>query len=85
MKKLKSLFRQREFQILLFGLSVLLFSYPLIIMSTADSLARVYISLFVPWLFVILVLVGVGMSQPVRDQRQHEDNGLEEMEEVNDV
>ena len=56
MDKLKALMRQPEIYILLFCLAFFLFVRPLLVMAGIKSASAVLLSLFLPWIIVIVVL-----------------------------
>ena len=62
MEKLKSMARQPEFHVCLFILGLLLFSYPLSLMSAMAEPGRVLLSLFMPWAGIILILLLISRS-----------------------
>lgn len=62
MERLKSLLRQPEFRILLFFVSLVLFSWPVVNFSDLKRLDIMFVYLFLAWGAVILVLYLVGRS-----------------------
>ncbi len=56
MKRIKMVLGQPEFHGVLFVLSLILFSYPLLVMSNEAHPRIVYLSLFLPWGIIILLL-----------------------------
>lgn len=74
MKKLKFLLRQPEFHGLLFVLSLILFSYPLLVMSNASHPKTIYLSLFLPWGIIILLLFLTSRSYPTLQQEKGPDH-----------
>ncbi len=77
MEKLKTLFGQTEFYALLFCCSLILFSYPLLLMTNVKPPESVLLSLFVPWIIVILLLFLAGRSHtaPPADESDERENG----------
>jgi hypothetical protein len=63
MKRLKALFRQTEFHILLFFMCLFLFDWPLATMAGVDQLDTMFVYLFTMWAIVIFLLFLVGRSQ----------------------
>jgi hypothetical protein len=82
MRKLMNLLGRAEFHIFLFCLSLILFSYPLLIMSNTEQPDRVYLSLFVPWGVIIVFLFVVTRSYIVSGP---EEGAAREKGEVDDV
>jgi len=74
MKKLKELFRQPEFHALVLGLCLILFTYPLLIMSNGGSAARVYFTLFISWGAIILLLFFITRSYISVQSQAENDN-----------
>ncbi len=62
MKKLKNLLRQQEFHAFVFCLCLILFSYPLLIMTNIGHPKSVYFSLFIPWATIIVGLFFISRS-----------------------
>jgi hypothetical protein len=81
MKKLKTLFKRKEFITLFFFMSALLFTMPLLVMSSANSMQTVYLSLFLPWGAVIVLLFMMSRSFSVGEQKEE----ASEHEEVRDA
>ncbi len=77
MKRLKILFRQPEFQALLFCLCLILFSYPLVAMSSKKPPRTVLLSLFLPWAAIIYFLFLASRDQPeaASDESENRENG----------
>jgi len=77
MKRLKILFRQIEFQALLFCLCLLLFNYPLVLMSGKRPLATVLFALFIPWAVIIyfLFLASRDWPETASDESENRENG----------
>jgi len=77
MKRLKIALQQPEFHIFLFSLALVLFSYPLTLMARQAFPTVVFVSLFLPWGIIILLLFFVSKSYtPVRsDQGQDQEDG----------
>ncbi|MGB6064061.1 MAG: hypothetical protein WBG50_04600 [Desulfomonilaceae bacterium] len=77
MKRIKVLFGRHEFHLLIFCLSVVLFSWPLISSSDLDHIDAMFVYLFVCWTVVIFlqflisrVLLPPHSSQPTDDSDQ---------------
>jgi hypothetical protein len=62
MERLRELLRRTEFHGLLFCLSILAFSWPMIKYSSIDQLIRVFKYVFGVWAIIIAVLFMVGRS-----------------------
>ncbi len=78
MKRIKVLLRQPEFHALLFILGLILFSYPLLIMTNESHPASVYLSLFLPWGLMILLLFLTTRSYiPSHSERNNDDDNGE--------
>lgn len=71
MERLKNLLRQTEFRILLFFVSLILFSWPIVNFSDLKRLDIMFVYLFLAWAAVILLLFLVGKS--LDDQRSSEE------------
>lgn len=70
MKRLKALFRQTEFHILLFFMCLFLFDWPLATMAGVKQLHDMFVYLFAMWAIVILLLFLVGRSQRKSDDSE---------------
>ena len=55
MKPLRDLIGRREFHALVFGLSLVLFSWPLISVSDLERIGSTFVYLFVCWTIVIIL------------------------------
>ncbi len=77
MKRLKTLFRQPEFQALLFCLGLILFTYPLVAMSGEKPPEVVLLSLFLPWaaIIYILFLASRDQTEMASDESENRENG----------
>lgn len=75
MKRLKMILRQPEFHGVLFVLGLILFSYPLLVMSTQGHPRLVYMSLFLPWGIIILLLFLTTKSYDVSRLDNKSDDG----------
>lgn len=73
MKRLKILLKQPAFHAFLFGLCLILFSYPLLVMSNMGLPGRVYLSLFLPWAAIIMLLFLTTRSYTVSHSDQDGD------------
>ncbi len=62
MERLRNLFRQREFHMLLFCLAMVLVSWPLVSFSDVDRLKAMYVYLFLVWGLIIMLLFAVSRS-----------------------
>ncbi len=74
MKRIRGLFSEHEFHILVFCLSLVLFSWPLVSTSDFDRIDSMFVYLFVCWAVVIFlqflisrVLIPPSSSQPTDD------------------
>ncbi len=74
MKRIRLLFGKYEFHILVFCLSLVLFSWPLVSTSDFDRIDSMFVYLFVCWAVVIFlqflisrVLIPPSSSQPTDD------------------
>lgn len=76
-KKLMGVFRQPEFHAILFSLGLLLFTYPLLLMTNAEPPGVIYLALFLPWAIIIMLLFVMTRSYPVSrlDQEQDQEDG----------
>ena len=77
MKRLKIALKQPEFHIFLFSLALMLFSYPLTLMAKEAFPTIVFVSLFLPWGIIIVLLFFMSKSYtPVRsDQGRDQEDG----------
>lgn len=77
MDKIKSTLRQPEFHIFLFCFGLLLFSYPLFLMSNKAGAAEVLLFLFLPWATVILImfLMSRSYAMPSADENEDQEEG----------
>jgi hypothetical protein len=62
MERLRELFRQREFHLLLFCLSIVLLSWPLVSFSDVERLKTMFVYLFLGWAVIIVLLLAVSNS-----------------------
>jgi len=62
MEKLKSLLRQKEVHILLFGLCLILFNWPFLTGVYKTSLSYTFLSLFLAWAIIIALLYLLSTS-----------------------
>ncbi len=82
MNKFRELVGRGEFHAFVFCVGVLLFSYPLLIMSNTERPAGVYLSLFMPWGIMIGLLFVISRSYVIADA---EEGPAEEDGEMSDV
>lgn len=77
MRRLRTLLGQPEFHGFLFCLCLILFSYPLLLMSNGSLAGTIYLSLFLPWGGVIILLFLTTRSYPVTppDKSQGREDG----------
>lgn len=73
-KRIKVLLNQPEFHAILFVLGLILFSYPLLIMSKEGHPTSVYLSLFLPWGVMILLLFLTTRSYGVAESDLNQDD-----------
>lgn len=62
MQRLKAVFSQQEFQVLLFFLAFVLFSWPVVSFSDFARLRSMFIYLFVLWGIIVFLLFLVSRS-----------------------
>ncbi len=62
MKKLKKIFRQKEFEILLFFISLILFNLVLLIPSEPNNITTIFAYLFTVWGIIIIILFLMSIS-----------------------
>ncbi len=55
MKRIGALFARHEFQVLVFCLSLVLFSWPLVSSSDLDRITSMFVYLFVGWTVIIFL------------------------------
>ena len=55
MKRIGALFDRHEFQVLVFCLSLVLFSWPLVSSSDLDRITSMFVYLFVGWTVIIFL------------------------------
>ncbi len=55
MKRIGALFARHEFQVLVFCLSLVLFSWPLVFSSDLDRINSMFVYLFVGWTVIIFL------------------------------
>jgi hypothetical protein len=55
MKRIGDLFARHEFQVLVFCLSLVLFSWPLVSSSDLDRITSMFVYLFVGWTVIIFL------------------------------
>jgi hypothetical protein len=55
MKRIGALFARHEFQVLVFCLSLVLFSWPLVSSSDLDRISSMFVYLFVGWTVIIFL------------------------------
>lgn len=76
MEKLNHVLRQPEFHALLFIVCLIIFSYPLALMTNMAAAAVIYLALFLPWFIIILLLFIITRSytasRPDRDQKDED-------------
>ena len=75
MKRIIAVLRQPEFHGVLFVLCLILFSYPLLVMSNEGHPRIVYLSLFLPWGIIILLLFFTTKSYTVSGSDNNGDDG----------
>jgi hypothetical protein len=75
MQRLKSLFCQQEFHVLLFCLSLLLFSWPVVSFSDIDRLHTMFIYLFIVWGLIVFLLFLVSRSIQIQDESREDGPG----------
>jgi hypothetical protein len=75
MERLKNLLRQTEFRILLFFVSLILFSWPIVNFSDLKRLDIMFVYLFLAWGAVILLLFLVGRSLDDHGSNEDTENG----------
>ena len=94
MKRIKRLLQQPEFSVVLFVIGLVLFVRPLLVMSVMDPSHAVLLSIFLPWIFIIVLLIFVSqnLASPTSsmdvssvDLSVEDESVYEEHEEVNDV
>ena len=62
MERLRDLFRQLEFHVLLFCLSIVVLSWPLVSFSDVERVKATFTYVFLVWAAIILLLRAVGCS-----------------------
>ncbi len=62
MDRLRDLFRQREFHVLLFCLSIVMLSWPLVSFSDVERVKATFTYVLLVWAAIILLLLAVGCS-----------------------
>jgi uncharacterized membrane protein len=62
MKRIKRLLQQPEFSVVLFVVGLILFIRPLLAMSVSAPSHTVLLSIFLPWIFIIVLLMLVNQS-----------------------
>ena len=77
MSRLRDLLRQREFQISVFCLSLLLFSWPLVSEADLAHIDTTFLYLFGCW--VIVIILQFLISRCVAPQRREEKDGATEL------
>lgn len=70
MERLKALFRQTESHILLFLISLVLFSWPVVSYSDVERLKVMFVYLFVAWAVVVGLLFLVSRSLSEHDEHE---------------
>jgi hypothetical protein len=75
MERLKVLFRQTEFQVLLFSLCLVVFGWPVVSFSDIERLQNMFVYLFVVWGVIIFLLFLVAKSIPAPDVSQEDESG----------
>lgn len=75
MGRFKALFRQQEFQVLLFCLSLFLFGWPVVSFSDMDRLQTMFIYLFAVWGLIVFLLFLVSRSIQAPDASQEDEAG----------
>jgi len=68
MRRFKTLFRQKEFHVLLFCVSLFLFGWPVVSFSDIERLQTMFIYLFVFWGLIVLLLYLVSRSLHAVDE-----------------
>ena len=77
MERLRHLMGRREFQAIVFCLSLLLFSWPLVSWSDLQNIGSTFFYLFSCWALVILL--GFLISRCVDSSDDSEENGTTEL------
>jgi hypothetical protein len=77
MERLRDLFRQREFHLLLFCLSIVLLSWPLVSFSDLERLKTMFVYLFLVWAAIIVLLLAVSRSLGDPPKRQAPEDSME--------
>jgi len=62
MKKLKKIFLQKEFEILLFFISLILFNLVFLISPEPNNITTIFAYLFIVWGIIIIILFLMSIS-----------------------
>jgi hypothetical protein len=73
MERLSNLFKQTDFQIFLFFLSMILFGWPVVHFSDIDRFETMFYYLFGAWAVVIFLLFLISRSVPDQTTEETED------------
>jgi hypothetical protein len=75
MERLKALFRQTEFHVLLFCGSLLLLTWPLVSSSDVDRIQTMFVYLFLAWGVIVLLLFLVSRSLDTGNESDGTESG----------
>jgi hypothetical protein len=73
MKRVKVLFSRNEFHVLVFCLSLILFSWPLVSPADFDRINAMFVYLFVCWAVIIFLQILISKVLIPRSSSQHTD------------
>jgi hypothetical protein len=76
--RLKGLFRQKEFHVLLFHVCLVLFGWPIVSFHTIERAQAMFVYLFLVWGVVIFLLFLVSRSVDVNDPSEESRKGKED-------
>lgn len=79
MDKLKVLLRQPEFHGLLLFISLLLFTYPLLIALNRGGTAIILLSFFFPWAVIIVMLFLASRSYVTEENEDPQNGGISDV------
>lgn len=77
MGRIKDLFRQKDFHVLLFHLCLVLFGWPIVSFDSLERVRAMFVYLFVVWALVIFLLFIVSRSVDVPEPPSDESKVLE--------
>jgi hypothetical protein len=75
MERLRALFQQTEFHVLLFCVSLVLLGWPVVSFSDVNRLQVMFVYLFLAWAAIVILLFLVSRSLEVGEESDDADSG----------